>query len=104
MILLGPVSLLKSNNLTISAPIIKFYTISNLDSITIFRMDGSHNFKQTFGQRQTKFFIINPSRFKIGNNILTNRLTILNNKVFLDDLNLSLNSFKVKYKEILLCE
>ena len=37
------------------------------------------NFKQTFGQRQTKFLIINPSRFKIGNNILANRLTILNN-------------------------
>ena len=59
-------------------------------------------FKQTYSQRQTKFYLIKSNNYKIGNNILTNRMAILNNKINLEDLNLSLNGFKVKYKEILL--
>ena len=59
-------------------------------------------FKQTYSQRQTKFYLIKSNNYKVGNNILTNRLAILNNKINLEDLNLSLNGFKVKYKEILL--
>ena len=60
------------------------------------------HFKQTFGQRQTFFNLIKSSNYKVGNNILTNRQSILNNKIKLKDLNLSLNSFKTKYKQILL--
>ena len=50
-----------------------------------------------------KFFnLIRASNFKIRNYILSNRLSVLNNKVKLDDLNLSLNNFKSKYKQILI--
>ena len=54
------------------------------------------NFKQTFSTRQTNFNIIK------SNNILSNRLYVLNNKIVLNDLNLTLNCFKTKYKLLLL--
>ena len=60
------------------------------------------HFKQTFNSRQTFFNVIKSSNYKIGSNILSNRFSILNNKILLDDLNLSLNSFKTKYKLSLL--
>ena len=60
------------------------------------------HFKQTFNPRHTHFNVVKDINYKIGNNILTSRLTILNRKIILSDLNLSLQSFKVKYKEILL--
>ena len=59
-------------------------------------------FKQNLNPRHSFFNISKDINYKIGNNILTSRLTILNQKVELADLNLSLESFKVKYKEILL--
>ena len=47
----------------------------------------------------SRIVIINKSsKFKIGNNILSNRLSVLNN----NDLNRSLNSFETKCKQILL--
>ena len=55
------------------------------------------NTQQNFNSRVTKFLISNSGKFKIGNNILTNRLTCLNNKIELDWLNLSLNSFKIHF-------
>ena len=61
------------------------------------------NMHQTITSRQTKFKITKANKFLIGNNILTTRLSILNNKIELNDLNLSLDSFKVKYKQMLLC-
>ena len=60
------------------------------------------HFKQTFNSRQSQFRVVKTSNYKIGNNILTNRLSVLNNKIVLDDLNLSLNTFKCKYKQIFL--
>ena len=60
------------------------------------------HFKQTFNSRQTSIRVVRSSNFKIGNNILSNRLSILNNKIPLNDLNLSLNSFKYKYKQTFL--
>ena len=60
------------------------------------------HFKQTFNSRQSNFNIIKSSNFKVGNNILSNRLSILNQKIELADLNLSLDSFKYKYKLSLL--
>ena len=60
------------------------------------------NFKQTFTTRETHFNIIRSNNYKIGNNILSNRLHILNNKISLKDLNLTLNGFKTKYKPLLL--
>ena len=60
------------------------------------------HFKQMFTTRQTKFNAIKTGNYKIASNILTNRLTVKNNKIELADLNMSLDSFKCKYKQILL--
>ena len=60
------------------------------------------NFNQILTSRQTKFKTLKSNNFKVGNNKLTTRFTALNGKVTLSDLNLSLDSFKCKYKNILL--
>ena len=60
------------------------------------------HYKQTLNPRHSYFNILKNINYKIGNNILTSRLTVLNRKIQLKDLNLSIQSFKVKYKEILL--
>jgi hypothetical protein len=60
------------------------------------------NIHQTFTTRQTKFKITKSNNYLVGNNILATRLSILNEKIALEDLNLSLDSFKVKYKQIFL--
>ena len=60
------------------------------------------NFNQTFTSRQTKFNVVRTNKYKIGNNILSNRLSVLNNKIDLNDLNLFLNGFKTKYKSLML--
>ena len=60
------------------------------------------NFDQSTSRRQ-RFFNITPSgNYKIGNNILSNRLSVLNNKIELDWLNQSLQSFKITCKKIFL--
>ena len=60
------------------------------------------NTNQILTSRQTYFKIARSNNFKIGNNKLTTRLCILNNKIILQDLNMSLDSFKVKFKKSLL--
>ena len=60
------------------------------------------NFNQTFTSRQTKFKTIQNNNFKVGMNLLSNRLTVVNDQIDLNDLNLSLDSFKVKYKKQML--
>ena len=60
------------------------------------------NFNQTFNSRQSHFNTIKTKNFIVGNNILNTRLTVLNTKIPLYDLNMSLESFKVKYKSIML--
>jgi hypothetical protein len=60
------------------------------------------NFQQILTSRQTTFKIIKSNNYLVGNNLISTRLSILNNKIDLNDLNLSLDSFKVKYKEKLL--
>ena len=60
------------------------------------------NFNQTFTSRQTKFNSIKTNNYEIDNSILSNRLSVLNNKIDLNDLNLSLNNFKIKYKSLML--
>ena len=60
------------------------------------------NFQQNLTSRQTKFIITKTNNYLVGNNILTSRLSVLNNKIELKDLNLSLDSFKVKYKKVFL--
>ena len=60
------------------------------------------NFQQTLGSRQTNFNIIRSNNYKIGNNLLCNRLQIINNLIPLSWLNLSIESYKMKCKELLL--
>ena len=59
------------------------------------------NFQQILTTRQTKFLVIKTNNKRIGNNIVINRLHVLNNKINLSDLNESLSSFKVKQKSVL---
>lgn len=42
------------------------------------------------------------AKYKIGNNILANRLKILNNQIELNSLNLTFDSFKVHCKKTIL--
>ena len=60
------------------------------------------NFNQVLTSRQTHFKVIKTNKFKVGQNKLSSRLFILNGKIPLQDLNLTLNALKVKYKKILL--
>ena len=60
------------------------------------------NFTQTFTSRQSYFNSIKSSNYKVGDNLISTRLSILNHKIPLNDLNLSLDSFKVKYKSVFL--
>ena len=60
------------------------------------------NAQQNFNARMEMFQINDFSRLKVGKNILCNRLTVLNNQIQLNWLNLSLTSFKLKVKSIFL--
>ena len=58
------------------------------------------NFKQNFNERSNYVQINDDSNLRIGKNILTNRLGILNNLIEYQWLNLSLTSFKLKCKNL----
>ena len=60
------------------------------------------NFNQILTSRQTSLKIIKTNNYLVGNNLISNRLATLNGKVNLKDLNLSLDSFKIKYKSEML--
>ena len=60
------------------------------------------NFQMINTSRQTSFETQNHSVYKVGNNILSNRLTCLNKKVTLNMLNLDIGPFKVTCKNMLL--
>ena len=57
------------------------------------------NFQQLLTPRQLKFSIIKTNNFKVGNNILANRLHILSNKINLTDLNEPISSFKKTHQK-----
>ena len=57
------------------------------------------NFNQILTSWPTTFKINKSNAYKIGNNKLSLRLSVLNGKIPLQDLNMSLDSFKVKYKK-----
>ena len=59
-------------------------------------------FNQHFNNRTTKIKFYNTSKFKVGNNILSNRFNILNGKIPYEWLNDSLDSYKVKCKNLFL--
>ena len=60
------------------------------------------NYQQNFNGRTTKFLVSNCARYKVGSNLIVNRLSALNNTIELSWLNLSIDSFKIKCKELLL--
>ena len=60
------------------------------------------NTQQNYNARNKMFHINDNSRLMVGKNIISNRLTVLNNQVNLDWLNLSLISFKLKVKDLFL--
>ena len=57
------------------------------------------NFQQTLTSRQVNFKISQTNCYRIGLNLICNRLTVLNNKIPLKWLSLSIESFKLKCKE-----
>ena len=60
------------------------------------------NWNQSFNNRCTKVRLFDTSNIRIGKNILSNRLTIINNQIEYDWLNKSLNSFKLICKLLFL--
>ena len=62
----------------------------------------SLNFQQNFNGRNDKLQIFNVSNYKVGQNLLVNRLKQLTNKISFSWLNESFDSFKVKCKKLLL--
>ena len=59
-------------------------------------------FTQNFNNRDRYIKFFNSSSYKVGNNLLTNRFTVLNGKIELDWLNDSFESFKIKCKKLFL--
>ena len=57
------------------------------------------NFQQNFNARNKMFQINDCSKLLVGRNIISNKLSVLNNQIELDWLNLSLTSFKLKVKD-----
>ena len=56
------------------------------------------NFNQILTSRQVKFKAVKANRKRVGLNALANRLSILNDRIPLDWLNLSYESYKIKCK------
>ena len=79
---------------------IQLYKVYNGDNMNDDWQDM--NVQQNFNARNNLFQISDYSRLKVGKNVLANRLRILNNQIDLDWLNLSLNSFKIKMKNVFL--
>ena len=60
----------------------------------------SINFNQNFNARQRHIYFFKTNRYKIGNNLLSNRLNILNGSITYDMLNLNYAQYKLKVKEM----
>ena len=60
----------------------------------------SLNWQHQFSIRGNVFKVTRNNKLRVGNNIMINRMSILNNKIQLNWLNLSYESFKLKCKEL----
>ena len=60
------------------------------------------NFQIADNRRSTTFNFIKSQKYDVGKNILLNRMHILNGKIEKNLLDLSMNSYKVKCKELFL--
>ena len=88
-------------NLVIEQPQIKWlFRVCNIGPQTLqcipskSRLDWIE-LQPSFNSRQTNFKIIINNNYLVGKNLLTVRLSILNNLIHLNDLNLSPDSLKV---------
>ena len=76
------------------------YKLYNTDFNTIEFINLNQN--QILTSRQDSFKSLKNNIYKVGHNSLANRLHILNNKIPLKWLNLSMDSFKIHCKRLLL--
>ena len=60
------------------------------------------NFQNHFSMRQGHIIVAKTNNLRVGENIIVNRLSILNNKIPLEWLNLPYGAFKKKIKELFL--
>ena len=60
------------------------------------------NFQLADNERATKLSFIRIQKYDVGKNILLNRLQVLNGKIEKNWINLSLDSYKMKCKELFL--
>ena len=67
--------------------------------ITGLRIESQFITKEHFTQPLTQFTTNDTSRYKVGKNMMSYRLKVINNEIELDDLNRSFNSFKVLMKK-----
>ena len=62
----------------------------------------SMNFNQNFNARQQHIFFYKTNRYRVGNNLLSNRLNVLNKLITFDHLNMNFDRYKLKMKELFL--
>ena len=62
----------------------------------------SLNFQHQFSMRRGQIIVAKTNNIRVGENILANRLNVLNNKIPLDWLNLPYGAYKRKIKEMFL--
>ena len=62
----------------------------------------SLNFQHQFSMRRGHIIVAKTNNIRVGENILVNRLNVLNNKISLDWLNLPYGAYKRKIKELFL--
>ena len=60
------------------------------------------NFQLADNERATKLSFIRIQKYDVGKNILLNRLQVLNGKIEKNWINLSLDSYKMKCKDLFL--
>ena len=60
----------------------------------------SLNFQHQFSMRRGHIIVAKTNKIRVGENILVNRLNVLNNKISLDWLNLPYGAYKRKIKEM----
>ena len=58
------------------------------------------NFQQILGSRSKNFNFVRTKNYRVGGNLICNRLSTINGKLDLDLINESYDSFKVKCKNI----
>ena len=79
---------------------IQLYKLYNSENMTEDWLDL--NTQQNFNGRNDKFNASNAAKYKVGRNLLVNRLSKLSNMIYYSWLNLSLNPFKIKCKTLFL--